>query len=54
MGFLILIALVGAAIGVGLCFVIYPGSNIAPAYGVLYGGPAGLLAGLGFVLWPRR
>lgn len=43
----------GAALGIGLCFVIYPGSNVAPAYGVIYGAPVGLLAGLAFVLWPR-
>lgn len=43
----------GAALGTALCFVIYPGSNVAPAYGVIYGAPVGLLAGLVFVLWPR-
>ena len=46
-------AWIGAAIGIGLCLVIYPGSNVAPAYGVIHGAPAGLLAGLAFVLWPR-
>jgi hypothetical protein len=43
----------GMALGIGLCFVIYPGSNVAPAYGVILGAPAGLIAGIVFVLWPR-
>lgn len=43
----------GAAVGIAICWVIYPGSNIAPAYGVIWGAPLGLLAGLAFVLWPR-
>jgi len=43
----------GMALGIGLCFVIYPGSNVAPAYGVILGAPAGLVAGIVFVLWSR-
>jgi hypothetical protein len=44
----------GMALGIGICFVIFPGSNIAPAYGVIYGAPAGLLAGVLAALLPRR
>jgi hypothetical protein len=38
-------AWVGAAIGILGSFALYPGSNIAPAYGVILVTPAGILAG---------
>lgn len=43
----------GMALGIAICFVIFPGSNIAPAYGVILGAPAGCLAGLAIALWTR-
>ena len=38
-------AFLGLGLGIAACFVIFPGSNIAPAYGVILGTPLGLLAG---------
>lgn len=38
-------AFAGCALGIALCLVIFPGSNIAPAYGVILGTPLGLLVG---------
>jgi hypothetical protein len=38
-------AWVGAAVGIAGSFALYPGSNIAPAYGVLFMSPIGILAG---------
>jgi hypothetical protein len=35
----------GIALGIAASFVLYPTSNIAPAYGVILGGPLGLAAG---------
>lgn len=36
----------GLAAGVGGSFLLFPGSNVAPAYGVLWMGPLGLAAGV--------
>jgi len=56
--FVLVSALIGGALGLYLgiaaCFVLYPGSNIAPAYGVILGAPLGLVAGLAFGLLRRR
>lgn len=38
----------GAGVGILGSFVLYPTSNIAPAYGLLMLGPLGLIAGLAF------
>ena len=38
-------AFVGTALGILAAFALVPGSNIAPAYGVLLGGPLGALVG---------
>jgi hypothetical protein len=38
----------GVALGILGAFALYPGSNIAPAYGVIFGLPAGLVAGVLF------
>lgn len=38
-------AWVGAAVGIGGAFLTHPGSNVAPAYGVIYGVPIGTIAG---------
>jgi hypothetical protein len=45
--------LAGPALGIAVCFAIYPGSNVAPAYGVIFGAPLGLLAGVLVALWSR-
>jgi hypothetical protein len=37
--------LIGLAVGIGGCLLLFPGSNIAPAYGVIYVAPVGLAAG---------
>jgi len=39
-------ASVGLALGIVGAFLLYPGSNIAPAYGVILAGPVGMVAGL--------
>jgi hypothetical protein len=36
----------GVALGIGACALLYPGSNIAPAYGVILGAPLGLGGGV--------
>jgi hypothetical protein len=44
----------GAALGIGVSFLIYPTSNVAPAYGVIFGTPLGLIAGVLFGALRRR
>ena len=44
----------GAALGIAGAFALYPGSNIAPAYGVIWGTPLGLVAGVLFGALCRR
>jgi hypothetical protein len=38
-------AFLGSALGIGLSLLIFRGSNIAPAYGLILGAPLGLLIG---------
>jgi hypothetical protein len=56
--FVILCAFGGAwaasALGIGICMLIFPGSNIAPAYGILFGAPIGGVAGVLFGVFRRR
>jgi len=46
----------GCGFGIAACFALYPGSNIAPAYGVILGAPLGALGGavLGLLLGRRH
>jgi hypothetical protein len=44
----------GTALGIAASFVLFPSSNVAPAYGVLCGGPLGLLAGVVVALQRAR
>lgn len=46
-------AWVGAAVGIGGSLLIFHGSNIAPAYGVLFVAPVGFVAGFLFGLFRR-
>jgi hypothetical protein len=38
-------AFLGGNLGIAACFAIVPGSNIAPAYGLILGAPLGLVVG---------
>jgi hypothetical protein len=44
----------GSFVGIAACLVIFHGSNIAPAYGVIFVTPVGFVAGLTFGLLRRR